>query len=76
MPVVNGLQSRYEDQVDFFHIDWDEPDSDPVIAHFGVLRRSTYILIDPQGSVLAQWVGPLNLSAVAAQIDQALETLP
>ncbi len=73
---MSGLQNSYQEQVDFIHLDWDDPDSDPVIDHFNVLRRSTYILIDPQGAVLWQWVGPLQEAVVAQEIQRALGTAP
>ena len=73
---MSGLQTRFQDQVDFIHLDWDDPDSDPVLTHFNVFRRSTYLLIDPQGTVLWQWVGPLQEPAVTQEIQRAIDSGP
>lgn len=74
MPAVSSLQNNYQDRIDFIHVDWDDPDSDPVIEYFAVFRRTTYILLAPDGTVLWQWVGPLNEETVEAEFQKALST--
>ena len=76
MPAVSRLENNYKDQIDFIHIDWDDRDSDPVIEYFAVLRRSTYILLAPDGMVLWQFIGPLDEETVTGEILKALEAYP
>ncbi|HNB54898.1 MAG TPA: hypothetical protein PK530_23315 [Anaerolineales bacterium] len=76
MATVSSLENLYKSQIDFVHLDWDDPDSDPVIEHYQVLRRSTYILLAPDGTVLWQWVGPLDELAVEGEFKKALEMYP
>lgn len=76
MAAVSSLESLYKDQIDFIHLDWDDPDSDPVFAYFQVRTRSTYILIAPDGTVIHKWVGPLDEFAVEEDILKALERFP
>lgn len=73
---MSSLQDNYQDQIDFIHIDWDDPDSEPVIEYFSIFRRSTYILLAPDGTVLWQLVGPLNEATVEGEILKALATYP
>ena len=72
MPAVSRLSARFGDQVDFVHIDWDDPDSQEVIAAFGAPRRSTYFILAPDGQVLWTYVGLLDEEAVAGQLEIAL----
>ena len=76
MPAVSSLENQYKDQIDFIHVDWDDPDSDPVIEYFAVFRRTTYILLAPDGTVLWQWVGPLSVATFEQEFAKALEVYP
>ena len=69
---VSRLASRYQGQVDFIHIDWNDPDSDPVIDYFHILRRSTYLLLTPTGRVEHSWIGTLDEQVVDAEILEML----
>ena len=73
---MSRLQTDYGNRVDFIHLDWDDPGGQVVYQHYGVLRRSTYILLDPKGDILWQWVGPLNYDLVAAEVEKALASFP
>lgn len=61
--------------IDFINIDWDDSDSRQVLEYFGILRRSTYLVIDPEGNILWQWIGPLDGDSVSVEFDTALENL-
>ena len=72
MAAVSSLQENYGDQIDFLHVDWDDPDSQPVIDAFGAPRRSTYILINPDGSIAWTFVGRLVEADVVGVFEAAL----
>jgi hypothetical protein len=69
---VSSLENQYGGEVDFVHVDWDDPDSQQVIDAFGAPRRSTYILLNPDGSVEWTFVGRLEEADVAAVFEEAL----
>ena len=73
MPAVSSLEIRFGDQVDFIHVDWDDPDSREIITGFGAPRRSTYFILDPSGEVLWTFVGVLDEAAVASELEIALD---
>ena len=72
MPAVSRFEDLYSDQIDFVHIDWDDSGTPEIARRFGVLRRSTYVLIDADGNVLWTWIGPLTQAEVTAKIDEIL----
>ena len=69
---MSRLRSTFGEQVDFIHIDWEDDGSEAVIRHFGVLRRSTYIILSPEGEILWQFIGPLDFDLVAAEFERVL----
>ena len=71
---MSRLETRFGDQVDFIHVNWDEPEARSVISAYGVPRRSTYIILSPDGSVRWTFVGLLNEDLVAGEIEKALDS--
>ena len=69
---MSSLEQKYGGQIDFIHVDWDDPDSQQVIDAFGAPRRSTYILVNPDGSIEWTFVGRLVEADVVAVFDAAL----
>ena len=69
---MSRLRGTYSEQVDFIHIDWDDPGSREVVDFFGVPRRSTYLLIKPNGEIIWRWIGPLDYDVVASYITPLL----
>ena len=70
---MNGLSSRYSEQIDFFHFDFDQAATGDVLQALNVRRRSTYILFAPDGTELFRWIGPLSSAEVIAEIEAQLE---
>jgi hypothetical protein len=63
----------FGDQVDFIHLDWDSQEARELLKEFGILRRSSYLLISPDSEILWQWVGELNGETVTAEFDRVLK---
>jgi hypothetical protein len=72
VPAVSRFENLYSEQIDFIHIDWDDPGTAEIAKRFGVLRRSTYVLIDADGNIVWTWIGPLTQAAVTGKIDEIL----
>jgi hypothetical protein len=73
---VNRLEEQFSDQIDFFVLDVDKPESDPYFDEYAIRSRSTYVLLDENGNELRRWIGPLLGDAVAAEIEEILMSLP
>lgn len=69
---MNGLEEKFSDQVDFFILDVDLPESREYMDQFAMRGRSHYVLIDADGNELGRWAGPLNEAAVTAQMENWL----
>lgn len=69
---MNGLEQRFSEQVDFFVLDVDLPDTAVYMDQYAIRGRSTYVLLDPEGNELGRWAGPLNEAGVAAQMENLL----
>ncbi len=72
---MNRLHEQFGDQIDFSHLDIDRLETGPVREQFNILRRTQYVLTDPQGDVLLSWFGPLDGDALATQIQAELARL-
>ena len=70
---MSRLEAEFGDRVDFIHIDWDDPDSREMISVYGVPRRSSYIILDAAGEVVWTYVGELDFTSVAAEIESVLD---
>lgn len=69
---MNGLQSTFGEQVDFIHLDIDEPLTLDVRTQFDLVDRSRYIFTDAAGNVVQRWFGSLNQDTVEAYIREFL----
>lgn len=70
---MNGLSSKYLGQIDFFHYDVDESATRDAMSALNVRNRSTYLLLAPDGTEIARWIGGINPADLIAEIDSQLE---
>ena len=71
-PIVDGLQANFGADIDFYHINTDDPKEVQASRKYGVHRFSQYALIDTEGKVLHQWFGHLDKIAVALVLEAEL----
>lgn len=72
---MHRLEEQFGSQVDFFHLDIDNSAHDAARRDYGLVRRSMYLLIDPNGQPLQTWVGPLNEAQIVQQFESLLGNL-
>lgn len=73
-PVVDGLEQRYGDGVEFQvygELDSDPQGSDLARSH-GVQGVPTMMLVDSAGVELRRWIGPAGHDELAEALDGAL----
>lgn len=73
---MNGLEERYNDQIDFFHLDVDQAVTLDLRQQFSIVGRNQYVLVDSNGEVIERWVGPLSEGNVEAVLLNYLATVP
>jgi hypothetical protein len=69
---VNRLERDFETQADFFHFNIDRHEFDAIREQLGLFRRSTYILLDPDGNEIRTWIGPLEEQGMIDQLTELL----
>ena len=71
---MNRLEELYHTEVDFIHLDLDVPGDFSQLQNLGINRRSSYMLVGPDGTVIRSWFGPL-LSTMDQEFAALLEEL-
>jgi hypothetical protein len=71
---VHGLEAEYGQQVNFVYLDIDDSANDAHKQALGYRYQPHILLLDGEGNVLNQWVGPVSgqdlESAIVAQVSQ------
>lgn len=71
---MHGLEAEYNEQVNFVYLDIDDPANDGYKQALGYRYQPHILLLDGEGNVLNQWVGPVSRqdleSAIVAQVSR------
>jgi thiol-disulfide isomerase/thioredoxin len=71
-PIVHGLESDYYGRVKFNYLDIDDPRNDMFKNQLSYRYQPHIFLLDQEGNVLQQWLGPVGEDQLSAAIDDAL----
>lgn len=71
-PIVHGLEAEYDQRVQFVYLDIDDPQTDPFKRDLGFRYQPHFFLLDPQGEIITQWVGPVSVDPFREAFDSAL----
>jgi hypothetical protein len=58
-PIVHGLESEYSGRVNFVYLDVDDPSNSDFMKRLGFRYQPQFVLIDGEGKILQQWLGPV-----------------
>jgi hypothetical protein len=72
-PIVHGLESEYSGQVNFVYLDVDNPGNSDFKKELGYKYQPHFLLIDGEGRVLQQWLGPVSAEDFKAAFDTHLQ---
>lgn len=71
---MHGLEAEYGEQVNFVYLDIDDPANDGYKQALGYRYQPHILLLDGEGNVLNQWVGPISRqdleNAIVAQVSR------
>lgn len=74
-PFINTLKTQFADHIEVVTLDVDDPATRPLRDKFGLVDRSMYALVAPDGeTVLARWFGVLNEQEVTARLTQFVQS--
>jgi hypothetical protein len=69
-PIVDGLEAKYEEQVDFKFLNAALGDGKRIFEFYGLPGHPSYILLSPDGDVIWRGFGPLSAEALGAEIEK------
>lgn len=73
-PLISTLKQQFADHIDVVTLDVDDPATRPLRDKFGLIDRSMYALVAPDGeTVLARWFGVLDEQEVTARLTQFVQ---
>lgn len=58
-PIVHGLESEFAGQINFVYLDIDDPGNEQFLKDLGFLYQPHFLLLDGQGNIIQQWLGPV-----------------
>lgn len=68
-PIVHGLESEYSESVNFAYLDIDDSANANFKKQLGFKYQPHFILVDGQGTVLMQWLGPVSADDFRSAFD-------
>lgn len=57
MPVVNGLEEDFGDELQVVRLDFNDSENDGAIAALGVRGHPTIVLLNREGEIHRRWLG-------------------
>lgn len=70
-PIVHGLEALYYEDVKFTYLDIDDPANREFKIKLGYRVQPHFFLLDEDGTILKQWVGPVSAEELASAIARA-----
>jgi len=71
-PIVHGLEVEYHDQVEFTYLNIDDPKNDSFKDQLGYRYQPHFLLLDGEGKVIQQWLGPVTKQEFRTAFESAL----
>ncbi len=59
-PIVHGLEAEYYGKINFVYLDIDDSANDKFKKELGFRYQPQFLLIDGEGKILQQWLGPVT----------------
>ena len=70
---MHGLEVEYADRVNFVYLDVDDPANSEFLNELGYRYQPHFFIIDGQGAVLQQWLGPVGAEDFRTAFDSYLQ---
>jgi len=72
-PIVHGLEVEYFGSVNFVYLDIDDPANDNFKKELGYKYQPHFFLVDGEGNIIQQWLGPVSADDFRAAFDMYTE---
>ncbi|HJW90375.1 MAG TPA: hypothetical protein VJ436_07015 [Anaerolineales bacterium] len=71
-PIVHGLEAQYNGRINFVYLDIDDPANNGFKETLGYGYQPHFFLIDGEGIILNQWIGPVEEAELTAALEASL----
>jgi len=72
-PIVHGLEAEYTDKIKFVYLDLDDRANGDTLSLLGFKYQPHFFLVDGQGNILQQWLGPVSAEDFRTTFDTYLQ---
>jgi len=72
-PIVHGLEVEYFDRLNFVYLDVDDPANADNLKKLSYRYQPHFFLVDGEGNVLQQWLGPVKAEDFRSAFDSYLQ---
>jgi thioredoxin-like negative regulator of GroEL len=72
-PIVHGLEPEYSGKVNFVYLDIDDPANSDFKKDLGFKYQPHFVLIDGEGRILQQWLGPVSADEFRTAFDSYIQ---
>ena len=69
---MNGLEERFDGQIEFVLLDWDNPTLHDTRTRLGITDRTQYVLANAAGDAVKRWYGQLDEAQVGTELEALL----
>lgn len=71
-PIVHGLEYEYYGRMNFVYLDIDDPANDNFESQLGFRYQPQMFLLDGNGNILQEWIGPVAEADLRAAFEANL----
>ena len=72
-PIVHGLEAEYFNSINFVYLDIDNPETADLLSFLGYRYQPHFFLVDGDGVVLQQWLGPVTAEDFRSALDNHVQ---
>ena len=69
---MHGLEAEYYDEINFVYLDVDDPANASFKEQFDFRYQPQLFLLDGEGQVVKEWVGPISREKFVAAFEEIL----
>lgn len=73
-PVVNGLEEKYQDQIEFRRIDANSPEGKSAYQAYNLLGHPAFTLLNQQGELLWKGLGEQSSQDLEEKLISVMQT--
>ena len=72
-PIVHGLEAEFAGEINFVYLDVDDKENQQFLDALGFRYQPHFLLLDGQGNILEQWLGPVPVEQFREAFKAVLE---